>query len=76
MYWYYPMKHGSGHTPSAAIRQGDFKLILDLETESIKLFNVKNDISEEHDLSREEQILANNLKAKLIKFLDQNKHKY
>ncbi|NOQ98309.1 MAG: sulfatase-like hydrolase/transferase [Calditrichae bacterium] len=76
MYWYYPMKHASGHTSSAAIRQGDFKLILDLETQSIKLFNIKKDISENSDLSLEENALAENLKEKLIEFLDKNKPEY
>ena len=76
MYWYYPMNHVSGHTSSAAIRQGDFKLILDLEMQSIKLFNIKNDISENSDLSLEENVLAENLKEKLIGFLDKNKPNY
>jgi len=73
MYWYYPLKHGSGHTPSAAVRKGDHKLILDLEKDSIKLYNVIEDISEETDLSAEENLLAKNLQEKLIEFLKKNK---
>ena len=73
MYWYYPLKHVSGHTPSAAIRQGDYKLILDLNTNDIKLFNIRKDISEDHDLSDKKIKLAKTLSADLVSFIDEYK---
>ena len=71
MYWYYPLKHVSGHTPSAAIRQGDYKLILDLNTRDVKLFNIRKDISEDHDLSNKKIKLAETLSADLLSFIDE-----
>ena len=46
-----------------AIRQNDWKLIVDHDT--AKLFNLKQDISEKHDLSEVERTLAVQLKAEL-----------
>ncbi|MEQ6120708.1 sulfatase [Reichenbachiella sp. MALMAid0571] len=73
MYWYYPLKHVSGHTPSAAMRQGDYKLILDLDTEEVKLYNVKKDISEDKELSVENKELTLSMKNRLVSFLNKNK---
>lgn len=42
----------------AAIVQGDFKLIKDINTGRVFLFNLKEDISESHDLSRQRPELA------------------
>jgi len=39
-------------TPSSAIRKGDWKLIYYFEDQSVKLFNVVQDIGEENDLSQ------------------------
>lgn len=72
MYWYYPLKHVSGHTPSAAVRKGDYKLIYDLKTEQVKLFNVKKDLEENHDLSGQHKQLAEQLKGRLLKFIEEN----
>ncbi len=69
MYWYYPLKHVSGHTPSAAIRKGDHKLVYDLRTHEIKLFNTKKDISENKDQSTNKDKLSESLKAELISFI-------
>lgn len=73
MFWYYPQKHVSGHTPSAAVRRGDYKLILDLTTNETKLFNVKKDISENNDMSLVKRKLASSLKAQLVAFIEENK---
>ncbi len=75
MFWYYPLKHVSGHTPSAAIRKGDHKLILDLKTDEVKLYNIKNDISEDHEISSSNQRLSESLKARLVAFIEDNKPK-
>ncbi len=73
MYWYYPQKHVSGHTPSAAVRKGDYKLILDIKTDETKLFNVKKDISESREISSVRRKLAASLKAQLTAFIEENK---
>lgn len=51
--WHYPHYHGSGWTPGAAIRRGDWKLIEFYESQHIELYNLADDISESNDLSSE-----------------------
>ncbi len=51
IFWYYPHYHGSGWTPGAAIRQGNWKLIEFYESNSVELYDLSKDISEKHDLS-------------------------
>ncbi len=53
LYWHYPHYHGSGSRPSGAVRAGDYKLIEWFEDNSIELYNLKNDISEKHNLAEE-----------------------
>lgn len=49
--WHYPHKHGSGSVPSGAIRKGNDKLIEFYEDKRIELYNLKNDIGEQHNLA-------------------------
>ena len=51
LYWHYPHYHGSGWTPGAAIRRGDWKLIEFYESNTVELYNLSDDISETNDLS-------------------------
>jgi len=51
IYWHYPHYHGSGHRPSGAIRAGDWKLIEFFEEGRVELYNLRNDIGEQHDLA-------------------------
>ena len=51
LFWHFPHYHGSGNKPSGAVRQGDYKLIEWFEDGSVELYNVAEDISEEHDLA-------------------------
>ena len=43
----------TGDSKSSAIRMGDYKLIDFYKQEKTELYNIKNDISEQHDLSKE-----------------------
>lgn len=52
IYWHFP--HYSNHgmqSPGGAIRLGDYKLIEYFENNSFQLFNLKEDIGEQNDLS-------------------------
>lgn len=69
MYWYFPFSHVSGHKPSAAIRVGEYKLILNLSDQSVKLFNIRRDISENNNLAVKRSILAQKMKNHLIDFI-------
>jgi len=51
--WHYPHRHGSGHTPSNAIRKGRWKLIHHVDpVESFELYDLENDIGEKEELSK------------------------
>ena len=71
LYWHYPHYHHQGYQPGGAIREGDYKLIEWFEpsimgTEGqINLYNLKEDIGETKDLSKDMPELANRLRQKL-----------
>ncbi len=52
VYWHYPHYHGSAWTPGAAVRARDWKLIEFYDREKVELYHLKNDLSEENDLSK------------------------
>jgi arylsulfatase A-like enzyme len=51
LYWHYPHYHGSGNRPSGAVRAGDYKLIEWYEDGRTELYNLRDDIGEQHDLA-------------------------
>lgn len=65
IFFHYPHYGGKGDTPAGAIREGDWKLIEFFEDSHIELYNIKNDISEKHDLSASEPRIAKKLLQKL-----------
>jgi len=73
IYWHYPHYHHQGVGPSGAIRCGDYKLIewfeksVDgIDTEgTLELFNLRDDINEQHNLAREMPEKAAELCGKL-----------
>lgn len=50
IYWHYPVYHHD--VPSSAVRKGDWKLIENLVSGDLMLYNLKYDISETTDLSK------------------------
>ncbi|MEW4922696.1 sulfatase [Algibacter sp. 2305UL17-15] len=46
--------HSTGDSKAIAVRSGDYKLIQFLETKNVELYNLKKDISEEHNLAEKE----------------------
>ena len=53
IYWHYPHFSNQEGRPAGAVRSGDFKLIENYETGEITLYNLREDISERHDLSKQ-----------------------
>lgn len=52
LFWHFP--HYSNHgmqSPGGAVRSGDYKLLEYYENNSVQLFNLKDDLSEQHDIS-------------------------
>ena len=56
-------------TPMSAIRAGDYKLMMHLNTRESRLFNLANDIGEKNDLSASMPELAKTLQRKLKRYL-------
>ncbi len=65
VYWHFPHYHGSGMRPAGAVRAGEWKLIEWYEDRRIELYNLRDDIGEEHDLAAAEPQKAAELKAML-----------
>lgn len=53
LFWHYPHYGNQGGSPASAIREGDWKLIEFFEDMHTELYNIKNDISESFDLSKQ-----------------------
>lgn len=51
LFFHYPHYHSSGWKPGSAIRIGDWKLIHFYEDDAVELYNLKDDIGEQNDLS-------------------------
>jgi arylsulfatase A len=71
IYFHYPHYHHLGYKPASAVREGDYKLIewyeptLLGEENQISLFNVREDVGETRDLSKQMPELAAKLREKL-----------
>ncbi|MFO7820613.1 MAG: sulfatase [Lentisphaeria bacterium] len=64
IFWHFPHYANQGGTPGCSIRKGDWKLIEFFEGE-IELYNLKNDIGEQHNLAEENSELVNELLEEL-----------
>jgi len=65
MYWHYPHYGNQGCAPTAAVREGDWKLIEWYENGKLELFNLKEDIAEKNDLAKKHPDKVKILAAKL-----------
>lgn len=63
--WHYPQYHSSGHNPSSAILDKDWKLIHNYEDESLELYNLKCDPFEQNNLTNAQPERAEKLWLKL-----------
>lgn len=55
IFWHYPHYSNQGNTPGSSIRIGDYKLIEFFEDNSIELYNLKDDITEQNNLAYQEE---------------------
>lgn len=65
LFWHYPHYGNQGGAPGAAIRQGDWKLIEWQEDNRVELFNLANDLGEQHDLTAQQPKLVKTLRKQL-----------
>jgi len=66
--FHFPWYNGE---PESAIRQGDFKLLKNLDTRESALYDMRSDLSEQNDLSATHPEMAATLERKLTRYLDQ-----
>jgi len=73
LYWHYPLDkpHFLGGRSAGAIRQGHWKLIVFFDDGHVELYNLKDDLSEKHDLASELPGKVAELKGRLAKWRDQ-----
>ena len=70
LFWHFPHYSGSGATPAAAVRKGDYKLILWFEDDSVELYNLNNDLGEQNNLVKTHPEIATALMAELKAWLE------
>lgn len=64
--WHYPHYGNQGGDPSSIIIKNNWKLIYYHEDDSVELYDLTKDISEQNDLSSSEAIISNDLKSELM----------
>ncbi len=65
LFWHYPHYSNQGGIPGGAIRVGDFKLIERYEDGQVQLYNLRNDLGEQHDLAADYPEKVGQLRAQL-----------
>ncbi len=76
LFWHFPGYLGGEKktwrtTPVGAIRKGPWKLLEFFEDGRVELYNVRSDVGEQHDLSRENPTKTAELQAELKKWREQ-----
>jgi len=65
VFWHYPHYANQGGPPGGAIRFGDWKLIEWYEDGKVEMFNLRDDVGEKKDLSKEMAQKAGEMKMML-----------
>jgi arylsulfatase A len=68
LFWHYPhYQHYQlgGTTPYGAIRKGDFKLLEFFDDQRVELYNLREDIGEQHDLAAKMPAKTRELRKRL-----------
>jgi len=73
VFWHYPHYSPQLGRPAAAMRKGDFKLILFFEDSRVELYNLRDDLSEKNDLSQKDTARTAAMRARLERWLRQTK---
>lgn len=71
LYWHFPGYLGASGgswrtTPVGAIRVGDLKLLEFFKDNQLELYNLKTDLSQEHDLAKDQPDVSKQLHEKLV----------
>ncbi len=71
LYWHYPHYHGSGWTPGAAMRQGDWKLLHLYEYGATELYHLGDDPGEQRNLAGQHPEKTEELLRQLLQWQKQ-----
>ena len=69
LFWHYPHYANQGGTPGCSVRSGDYKLIEFFEDRHAELYNLREDIAEEHDLAQSTPEVTERLRTMLHQWL-------
>ena len=69
IFWHYPHYSPQLGRPAAAIRNGDYKLILFFEDQRVELYNLRHDLGEQQDLAAREPARAAAMRQRLESWL-------
>jgi arylsulfatase A-like enzyme len=76
IFWHYPHYSNQGGKPGAAMIRNNFKIILNYEDSSVELFNLKNDMEEQHNIASINQNISATYESVLKNWLANNKAKW
>lgn len=65
LFWHYPHYGNQGGFPGGAVRIGDWKLVENYEDGSVALYNLRDDVGEQHDLAKRQPERVTALRARL-----------
>lgn len=68
IFWHYPHYGNQGGTPGSSVRIGDWKLIEFFEDGRLELYNLAEDIGEDHDLAAERPLVAAEMHEQLVRW--------
>jgi arylsulfatase A-like enzyme len=60
-FWHFPHYNNQGGRPAGAVRDGDWKYVIYYDTGRAELYNLKDDVSEAHDIAAENVDTADRL---------------
>lgn len=72
LYWHYPHYSNQGGKPGSAIREGNYKLILNYEDDSVELYDLAKDLSEKNNIAAAHEAIVTKLRKKLENWLRKN----
>jgi arylsulfatase A-like enzyme len=70
IFFHYPHYSNQGGRPSTAIRDGEWKLIHDWETDADRLYHLPSDLAEQHDRRANEPDVAARLRRLLLDWVE------
>jgi arylsulfatase A-like enzyme len=71
IFWHYPHYSNQGETPACSVRDGDWKLIEHFEDGRLELFNLRDDLGEQHNRAEDDPERTRALHLRLIHWREQ-----